>query len=205
MIMGKISIAELIEKLKAIAVKAGADPALIKVIDAKDIVIPEWPRWKCQFGCMMYGRRLCCPPFVPDPDDTRKLLKNYNKALIVGFGSGHKSKTLQMLTWVKRIGKINKALLELENEAFRSGFEKAFVFFAGTCTFCKVCVTKDLPENIDPKLAKKHCKHKDKMRPSWEAVGMDVFGTVRNAGLDIKVVTDKESKEVKSYGLLLIE
>ena len=38
-----------------------------------------------------------------------------------------------------------------------------------------------------------------------EAVGMDVFGTVRNAGLDIKVVTDKESKEVKSYGLLLIE
>ena len=203
--MAKISISELIKKLTEIAVEKGADPNLIKLIDAKDIVIPEWPRWKCQFGCTMYGRRLCCPPFVPDPDDTRKLLKNYDKALVIGFSGAHKSKTLQMLTWPKRIHKINKILLELEKESFKAGFEKAFVFFAGVCTFCKVCATKDLPENIDPKMAKRYCTHKDKMRPSSEAVGIDVFGTVRNAGLDIKVVTSKESKDVKSYAFLLIE
>ncbi len=203
--MGKISFDELIENLKTIAVKDGANPDLVKKIDAKDIVIPEWPRWKCQFGCIMYGKRLCCPPYVPDPDDTRKLLKNYTKALIIGFSSDHKNKTLQMVSWVKRIDKINKIMLKLENEAFRSGFEKAFVFFAGACSFCKDCVTKDLPENMNPKLAKTYCKHKDKMRPSSEAVGIDVFGTVKNAGLDIKVVTEKDSEDVKSYGLLLIE
>ena len=203
--MARINLPELVKKLKEIAVKKGADPDLIKLFDAKDIVIPEWPRWKCQFGCIMFGKKLCCPPFVPDPDDTRKMLKDYSKALIVGFSGAHSNKALQMLTWNKRIEKINKILLELEREAFKSGFEKAFVFFAGPCTFCKECVTNNLPENIDPKIAKIYCKHKDKMRPSSEAVGIDVFGTVRNAGLDIKVITAKDSKDVKSYALLLIE
>ena len=205
MIMGK-NVAELVEKLREIAIRKGANPNLIKEINARDILIPDWPRWKCQFGCDLYGDKLCCPPFVPSPDETREFITDYTKALIVGFtGDFDNENWSQNQNWMKRIGKINKILLKLEIETFKSGFVKAFVFYAGGCTLCTECVTKELPKDIHPKMAKKYCKHKDKMRPSAEAVGIDVFGTVEKAGLDIKVLTEKDSSDIRSYGILLIE
>ncbi len=64
---------------------AGKKNASIHEILPDEIVVSEWVRWKCQFGCKGYAKHLSCPPYVPGPDRTRKLLKEYSKAYIVHF------------------------------------------------------------------------------------------------------------------------
>jgi predicted metal-binding protein len=53
----------------------------IRLISAELIAVAEWVRWR--YGCRAYGKHFCCPPFVPDPEDTRKLLAGYRHALLV--------------------------------------------------------------------------------------------------------------------------
>ena len=60
---------------------AGKKNARIHEILPDEIVVSEWVRWKCQFGCKGYAKHLSCPPYVPGPDRTRKLLKDYMKAI----------------------------------------------------------------------------------------------------------------------------
>ena len=47
---------------------------LAKVISPQTVVTAEWVRFKCQYGCGGYGKRLTCPPYSPTPDETRKIL-----------------------------------------------------------------------------------------------------------------------------------
>lgn len=48
------------------------------------------------------------------------------------------------------------------------------------------------------------CKDKTKSRPSPESFAVDVYQTVRNAGLEINVVSDNPS-EMNRIAILLIE
>ncbi len=41
------------------AVRLGAAEA--KMIKAGDVVVRDWVRLKCQYGCGGYGKRLTCP------------------------------------------------------------------------------------------------------------------------------------------------
>ena len=199
--MTKLSIPELIKKLNSMAVDKGADPNLIKQIKPEDVVIPDsWVRMKCKFGCLNYGNMLCCPPFAPTPDETKRLLKEYSIALLIGFPGDP-----NIINFVKHHKNMHKALINLEFEAFRSGYEKAFVFIAGTCRLCKKCALEDLPKEIHPEMAKKYCRHKDRMRPSMEAAGIDVFGTARNAGFEMVTITTDNLDKMKHFGLLLID
>ena len=66
-----------------LALATGATEA--KLIPASGIVAADWVRLKCQFGCPGYGKRLCCPPWTPTPDDTRRLLRDYRHALIYAY------------------------------------------------------------------------------------------------------------------------
>ena len=36
-----------------------------KWIDPKEIVVAQWVRMKCMFGCSEYGQNTSCPPNVP--------------------------------------------------------------------------------------------------------------------------------------------
>jgi predicted metal-binding protein len=54
----------------------------IKLVSAELIVVATVARWKCRYGRRAYGKHLCCPPFVPAPEDTRKLLAGYRHALL---------------------------------------------------------------------------------------------------------------------------
>ena len=77
---------ERINKLTEIAVKCGASRYIIRYIPAEKIVVTDqWVRWKCQFGCAVYGDNLCCPPFTPTPQETKQLIQEYNHALLIGF------------------------------------------------------------------------------------------------------------------------
>ncbi|MCS7105652.1 MAG: DUF2284 domain-containing protein, partial [Thermofilaceae archaeon] len=48
-----------LKKLRDFAVKLGASDA--REIPASSVVVREWVRLKCRFGCGEYGRRLTCP------------------------------------------------------------------------------------------------------------------------------------------------
>jgi len=59
---------------------------------------------------------------------------------------------------------------------------------------------------------KRLCRHMDKVRPSMEAAGMDVFATVEKVGWKLSVVPCKNMEygkimhtNIASFGLVLID
>ena len=147
-------------------------------IDSRRVVTAPWVRAKCRFGCGGYGRGLQCPPHTRNYTETRGLLNRYRRTLLVeGEPPG---------------AAFHEKLLALEKAAFIGGYHRVLAFGAGPCPVCKQC---------DVKTA---CRFPKKSRPSMEASGMDVYQTVRNAGLSIHPVKRRQ-EYVKYFGLLLLE
>jgi predicted metal-binding protein len=147
-----------------------------KIIDPKTVETAPWVRWKCQFGCVGYKSSLMCPPHSPTPEETRKVLDSYKRAIL--FEAGRLD--------TKEIA------VKAEREAFLSGYYKAFGLGAGPCRLCNACAFD------------KGCRHPDEARPAMEACGINVFATVRKHGFTINVV--KTHKDPQHYfGLILIE
>lgn len=147
-----------------------------KYIDPKSIVIGHWTRYKCRYGCPGYDKSLCCPPNTPAPDETKKILADYELGLLVHFGGG--------------VG-VTKTIVKIEREIFLGNYYKVIAFGAGPCRLCKEC--EGAP-----------CKFPHLARPSMEACGIDVYATARSNGFPIHVLTSKD-EEKNLYGLLLIE
>jgi predicted metal-binding protein len=145
-----------------------------KVIAVKTIVVAEWVRLKCQFGCDGFGQSLTCPPYSPAPDITRKALGFYKHALLV-HGNEYTD--------------IHALIPKLEREIFLDGYYKAFGMGAGPCRLCAECG--------------KFCRHTEKTRPSMEACGIDVYSTARANGFPIKVVKARGCNG-NYYGVVLI-
>lgn len=162
-----------LEKLCKIALKFGAEEA--KTIKAEDVVVADWVRLKCQYGCDGYSKSLTCPPYSPTPDQTRRMLSCYKYAILVRFPPD---------------SDIHRAMAKLEREAFLSGYHPAFAMVAGPCTLCDEC-------SLD------YCRHPELARPSMEACGIDVYSTVRRAGFNIHVLRNR-SETPSYYALLLI-
>lgn len=172
------------EKLKsyaAAALKKGITDAL--VIRASTVVTAPWVRTKCQFGCGLYGKGLCCPPRTPTPEQTRVLLDSYTWAILLHL---HWDKDY------KTVDGFNDILARLERTIFLDGFNKAFAMGCGPCRKCAKC-------NVAGE-----CLHPDEARPAMEACGIDVFSTARAHGLPIHVVKN-HSEERDVYGLVLVE
>ena len=163
---------ELIEK----AVEMGAEEG--KVISPENVYTAIWVRMKCRFGCGEFGTNLTCPPHSPPPERTRKMLDEFETAILIHFPS--------------EVQGIKDLMAELEREAFLSGFYKAFALGAGPCYLCEDC---ELEEG---------CIHPHRARPAMEACGIDVYKTVREAGFPIEVVKNRDCSQ-NYYGLLLLE
>ncbi|MFX1452559.1 MAG: DUF2284 domain-containing protein [Promethearchaeota archaeon] len=189
---------EIIKILTDAAVNWGASRDLTKYISANKVIVGDWPRYKCMFGCEVYGNTLCCPPFVPPPEETKKILVEYTHALLIGF-KGEVSGPI-----MKNHRKMQKTMIKLEKKAFDLNYPKAFVFSTGTCLLCKKCIKQELDDDIDPLMARTFCRHRNKARPSMEAAGIDVFSTVENVGLKLETITEKNLDKLKYFGLLLI-
>ncbi|MBN1322666.1 MAG: DUF2284 domain-containing protein [Methanotrichaceae archaeon] len=181
----------------------------IRPISARDVVVANWVRFKCRYGCRAYGKHLCCPPYAPTPEETASVLADYERAILARFEAPPNPdvppKRLHHHLW-DSVTRMHKAVFELERVAFLRGFYKAFGFYAMPCTLCQSCVIEerlDEGEELGPLEAIK-CRHKDVMRPSMEACGIDVFQTLRNAGYDAEVLTTY-SQHVELFGLLLID
>jgi len=150
-----------------------------KSIDVKDVVVGEWVRWKCRYGCPSYGKWLTCPPYSPTPNETRALLREYRRALLFRMKP------------VK--GKMLKALTDLERRIFLEGHPKVLAFSGGACNLCEAC---SLRSGV--------CRKPAIARPSMEACGIDVFETVRRAGYDISILR-KENSAFTYFGMVLVD
>jgi predicted metal-binding protein len=157
-----------------------------KIINTDNIVVKNWVRIKCQYGCGGYGRRLTCPPYSPTPEYTQKMVGEYSKALLMQIEDISPKKQMKMNR------KLENIVAELEREIFLDGYYKAFGMASGPCRVCQKCDTS------------KPCKYPDKARPAMEACGIDVYQTVRNSGFRLEVVKEEDSCWTYN-GLILVE
>jgi predicted metal-binding protein len=165
---------------------AGLEPFLLraeelgakraKLIDPASVEVGEWVRLKCQYGCSGYASSLCCPPNSPTPGITRKVLAEYNRAILVEAGDK----------------KPREIVPQLERDLFLTGYYKAFGMASGPCHLCRNCPPDET------------CRHSEAARPSMEACGIDVYATVRAAGWEIEVVRTEEDTP-HYFGLVLVD
>ena len=71
--------------LKLAAMNLGATDA--RVITTSDVIVENRVPLKCRTGCTTFGTRLTCPPHAPTPDEFRKILSEYQYAMLVKFTS----------------------------------------------------------------------------------------------------------------------
>lgn len=169
-----------------VALKRGATG--VKTILPASVATASWVRLKCQFGCPGFNYSYCCPPHTPTPDETRKILDSYTRALLIHIETkGSRDRE-------KRLKKCLRALIDLEGEMFKDGYYRAFVFLAGPCDLCDTC----------GKITGTPCNHGYRARPSMEACGIDVFQTARNSGFSIATLR-RENDTRNTYCLMLVD
>ncbi len=160
-----------------------------KWIDPKDIVVSQWVRMKCTFGCNEYGQNASCPPNVPAVSDCQRFFSEYSSAAVFHFEKAVKDPE-DRHEWSREV---NLGLLELEREVFLSGHHRAFLLFMDSCSICKKCTG-----------VRGECKRPKLSRPAPEAMAVDVFSTVRRYGYPIEVLKDY-SEAMNRYAFLMIE
>jgi len=95
------------------SLELGAEKA--KIIDTSTVVVEEWVRWKCLYGCAFHGKDACHPPSAPDAESTRKVMKEYSKAILMNSTKGKA---------------LTETAVRLEGEAYNMGYYKAFAMTA---------------------------------------------------------------------------
>ena len=119
----------------------------VKIIDPKSVVVGDWVRLKCQYGCGGYGQSLTCPPYSPTPDYTRKMLQEYSKGLLIQAANISFDTNPDF--------SMERIVAVLERDIFLDGYHKVFGMAAGPCDLCKTCETNE------------PCKHPREARPAW--------------------------------------
>jgi predicted metal-binding protein len=186
-----------LRSLEELAIELGASDA--KVMPADRIVVEDRVRLKCMAGCPSYGTCLKCPPFVPSPEEFRKMLGGYRYAMIVklmppempdGAGTAkdrmEKSGTDSGAYYKKNL----TVMTGLEKGAFDRGLALATALFGGRCLLCERCNTE-----------KGICLNPTMARIAAEAVGVNVMKTAENAGMTVKFPV----RTPEPIGILLID
>ncbi len=178
--MNRSQIEEFIEKY---------EPDDFKWADPKDFFIGQWVRMKCMYGCPAYGKQGCCPPNTPSIPECERFFKEYSEAVIIKYEVKLDDPKKRHAWTDKR----NARLAKLERDVFLAGNHKAFVLFIDPCHFCKECI----PERTQ-------CQQAMIARPSPEAFGVDVYGTVRKYGFKLDVRSHYD-QIMRRFGILLVE
>ncbi len=131
-----------------------------KWIDPRQVIVAQWVRMKCMFGCGEYGRGAVCPPNTPTVAECELFFKEYTDGIILHF-EGKMDKPEDRHAWS---AKINAKLIKLERAVFLAGFERVFLLFMDTCGFCKECTG-----------SRETCKQPHMARPAPEALTVDVY------------------------------
>jgi predicted metal-binding protein len=159
-----------------------------KWIKPENIVVSQWVRMKCTFGCGEYARNATCPPNVPTVAECERFFKEYTDAAVFHFEK-KVAKPEDRHVWSR---KLNMKLSKLEREVFLSGYERAFLLFMDSCCICKECSGE-----------RGKCKVPRSARPSPESMAMDVFSTVKRIGYPIEPLTDY-TQAMNRYAFLMV-
>ena len=178
------------------AMDCGAKEA--KIIPAKDITVENRVPLKCRAGCISYGKKLTCPPYVPTPDEFRVILSEYTHALLVKFRAAatadpdiicslykywldpdapaeKKEKATRFWgDYFQASRDFTPVMLELEKTAFNAGYPLALAFVGGSCRICETCNVKGGT-----------CLHPTRARIPEHAVGINMVKTAERAGMPI--------------------
>ena len=160
-----------------------------KWINPENVVVSQWVRMKCMFGCPEYGKNASCPPSVPSVSECERFFREYRDAVIFHFAT-KVDKPEDRFAWTREI---NLRLVKLEREVFLAGHEKSFLLFMDSCCICNECPG-----------ARIQCKNPKSSRPTPEAMAVDVFATVRQCGYPIEVLSDY-SQKMNRYAFLMVE
>jgi predicted metal-binding protein len=169
-----VTIEQDMDKLLAYAKDKGAVSA--QIIPADEIAHDERTLYKCRYGCPAYGRYLTCPPYTPSPAEFSVALRKYKWALMIEANPED----------------MDSLVVAVEHEAMRLGHYLALGLKAGPCLLCPECVPPGEP-----------CREPQKARPSMEALGVLVFDTLNNIGIEQKLSTGTEKFTVRC--LVLVE
>ena len=159
-----------------------------KWIDPGQIIVSQWVRMKCMFGCGEYGQNACCPPNVPSVSECERFFREYTDAVIFHFEK-KVDKPEDRHAWSR---KVNSRLSKLEREVFLSGCERVFLLFMDSCCICAECTG-----------IREDCKAPRSSRPAPEAMAVDVYTTVRQFGYPIEVRTEY-SQKMDRYAFLMV-
>jgi predicted metal-binding protein len=147
-------------------------------LDPGEIIVAEWVRMKCLFGCPHFGGAAVCPPNTPSVDACRRFFGEYRHALLFHF-QNVEPETKARHAWSARTG---RSLVAIERDVFLAGHPKAFALFPDACHLCDGCVPQ-----------RSECRQPALARPSATGMAVDVFGTARNSGYPIEVLTGPAS------------
>jgi len=175
------------KKLEEVFKKQGYDD--YQWIDPRKIVVAQWARMKCMFGCKNYGHCGTCPPNTPSVPECREFVQGYKSCVIFHFTQKVK-KPEDRFAWTRQV---NSKLLKLEREVFLSGYYKAFLLFMDSCNLCESCSG-----------ARETCRNPKMSRPTPESMAVDVFATVRKIGYPIDVLYDYK-QAMNRYAFLFID
>jgi predicted metal-binding protein len=170
-----------------------------KIIPVNEVFVENRVILKCRAGCISYGKKLTCPPYVPTPDEFRRVLAEYQYAILVKFRSkAHadpdvicslykywldpeapaekKEKAVEFMNdYFAGSKEILPVMLELEKTAFNAGYTFALAFVGGSCRLCETC-------NVKSGI----CVHPTKARIPEHAVGINMKKTAGKAGIPIR-------------------
>jgi len=158
-------------------------------LDAADIVVSQWVRMKCLYGCVEYGRTATCPPHTPSVAECEQFFREYRRIAVFHFEK-RVDRPEDRHAWSR---KLNLDLLKVEHEVFKAGYEKAFLLFLDSCNVCLECPG-----------GQSACKEPKLARPTADALAMYVFTTVRKIGYPIEVLSDY-TQPMNRYAFLLVE
>jgi predicted metal-binding protein len=88
---------------------------------------------------------------------------------------------------------MTEKLLGIERKIFLLGYQKVFLLNQTCCSLCNDCPG-----------TRSACRDKKKARPSPESFAVDVYQTVRKAGLEINVVASNPA-EMNRIAILMVE
>ena len=159
-----------------------------KWINPSEIVVAQWVRMKCMFGCPNYGSKAACPPQTPSVSECERFFKEYSSAVVfhirVQFDDPE-----DRFNWYKDMA---LKLVELERQVFLAGFERALFLLFGGCQLCEECTAK-----------RSQCKQPRLARPSAEGMAVDVYSTVKKLEFPISVRTEM-TQAMDRYVFLMV-
>ena len=166
-----------LDKYVKTALELGADNAVKFNID--QIVFDSRTILKCMFGCGDWGFGHTCPSREGSlkPWEYEDVLKKYKGGIII-----HSTK--------KEVSQ--NVSFEIERRAFLDGYY--FAFSMSDRAYCERCT----------EFSGKKCANPKKARPAFHSVGIDVFKTIRQFGLPIETLKDKD-ETVNWYSAVFID